>query len=128
MFLSGTKTNLWEADQQSVVGIAAADGLLVGSNGDEKIVKRHSGSREQNRITSQEGAELVTNLFQILLTLHSSPSLLPRAYELSSKVRMGVYDCLYVALAERESCLLVTTDEKLMKNLPGYPIISLDSL
>jgi predicted nucleic acid-binding protein len=32
---------------------------------------------------------------------------------------VGVYDCLYVALAERENCGFVTADDKLIKNLQG---------
>jgi predicted nucleic acid-binding protein len=60
--------------------------------------------------------------------LYSYLDLLPRAVEISSMARIGVYDCLYVALAEKERCELVTADEKLIKNLSGYPIISLASL
>jgi predicted nucleic acid-binding protein len=51
------------------------------------------------------------------------PGLLPvlqfadRAIDISSQARVGVYDCLYVALAEQEKCELVTADDKLVKNL-----------
>jgi predicted nucleic acid-binding protein len=39
-------------------------------------------------------------------------------------VRVGIYDCLYVALAERETCELITADDKLVKNLqPLFPFI-----
>jgi len=39
-------------------------------------------------------------------------------------MRVGVYDCLYVALAEREGCELITADDKLVKNLqPHFPFI-----
>src|SRR5437764_5957293 len=31
--------------------------------------------------------------------------------DISSQLRQSVYDCLYVALAERESCELVTADD-----------------
>jgi len=43
--------------------------------------------------------------------------LLRRAVAISSSARVGCYDCLYVALAEREGCELVTADAKLVKNL-----------
>ena len=34
------------------------------------------------------------------------------------------YDCLYVALAEREACELVTADQKSINNLaPHFPLI-----
>ena len=42
----------------------------------------------------------------------------------------AVYDCLYVALAEREGCEVLTADSKLIKNLqPYFPfIVPLSSL
>jgi predicted nucleic acid-binding protein len=45
-------------------------------------------------------------------------------------VRIGVYDCLYVALAEREGCELVTADGRLVRNLqPRFLfVVSLASL
>ena len=56
------------------------------------------------------------SLFVIIFTNHGtvlpSLSLLPRAIEISSQARIGVYDCLYVALAEREGCEFVTADNK----------------
>jgi predicted nucleic acid-binding protein len=56
--------------------------------------------------------------------LHDSGPLVPRAIEISSAMRVGVYDCIYVALAEREQCQLVTADDKLIKNLqPSFPFI-----
>jgi len=43
---------------------------------------------------------------------------------------VGVYDCLHVALAEREGCELVTAGTRLLANLkPTFPfIIDLASL
>ncbi len=45
-------------------------------------------------------------------------------------MRVGVYDCLYVAPAEREVCQLITADTKLLNNLgTQFPfIVSLASL
>ena len=43
--------------------------------------------------------------------------------------RIGVYDCLYVALAERKACELVTADLRLVTNLGTlFPIISFDAM
>ena len=51
-------------------------------------------------------------------------TLTPPAIEISSKMRVGVYDCLYVALAEQEKCDLVTADDKMVNNLePHFPFI-----
>ena len=56
--------------------------------------------------------------------------LMLRALELSTIHRIGVYDCLYVALAEREGCDLVTADDRLVRNLSVlFPfVVGLDSL
>ena len=71
------------------------------------------------------------HVYDILLnvqTLVPYLPLLPRAIGISSQTRVAITDCIFVALAEREECDLVTADEKLVNNLPGYPIISLDDL
>jgi predicted nucleic acid-binding protein len=50
--------------------------------------------------------------------------LVARAYAISSAFRQGVYDCVYVALAEREGCEFVTADTKLIANLGAqFPFI-----
>jgi predicted nucleic acid-binding protein len=54
------------------------------------------------------------NVLSTVLDLHPFLPLLSRAVELSSQHRIGVYDCLYIALAEREQCELVTADQRLM--------------
>ncbi len=52
-------------------------------------------------------------------------SLTPRAIDISSTLRIGAYDCLYVALAEREGCEFITADDKLVKNLQAqFPFIA----
>jgi hypothetical protein len=51
--------------------------------------------------------------------------LLPRAIAISLQFRHGVYDCLYIALAEREGCGLLTADTKLLLKLRGtFPLLS----
>jgi predicted nucleic acid-binding protein len=62
--------------------------------------------------------------------LHSSLALLPRALDIASRARVGVYDCLYVSLAEQERCELVTADRKLINALRKYApfVVDLASL
>jgi predicted nucleic acid-binding protein len=69
----------------------------------------------------------ITRLIDLLTT---SPIIIPslplllRATEISSTSRVGVYDCLYVALAESEACEMVTADTRLLANLkPMFPFI-----
>jgi predicted nucleic acid-binding protein len=57
----------------------------------------------------------------VLLPVHSFT---PRAIDISSTLRIAVYDCLYLALAEREGCEFITADDKLVKNLQGqFPFV-----
>jgi predicted nucleic acid-binding protein len=59
---------------------------------------------------------------------HPYLPLLPRAYELSWQARIGVYDCLYVGLTEREGCELLTADDRLKRSLPSHRIVLLSSI
>jgi len=65
--------------------------------------------------------------------LDPCPELVPygdvydRALQLSSIIRIGFYDCLYVALGEREGCPVVTADDRLVNTFKGH-VMSLSSL
>ncbi len=82
-------------------------------------------AERQRRITPHEGLTSFQDTIALSRELRPYLPLLPRAYEISSAMRIGVYDCLFVALAEREGCELITSDEKLSKNLQAdYPFIA----
>jgi predicted nucleic acid-binding protein len=81
-------------------------------------------AERQGRITPVEGAQLMVDMLNTLPRLFPSLPLLPRAYQISSAARIGVYDCLYVALAEQEACEPVTTDARLMSSLQAqFPFL-----
>jgi predicted nucleic acid-binding protein len=93
----------------------------------------HARAKAERRkaIVVGTGIGLLADVLRTLPRLHASlPDLLPRAFAIASLHRIGVYDCLYVALAEREACELVTADDKLVRTLgPHCPFIrSLTSL
>jgi predicted nucleic acid-binding protein len=48
---------------------------------------------------------------------HPHFALLPRVYAISAQILSAVYDCVYVCLAEKEGCELVTADDGLVQNL-----------
>src|ERR1700722_5197463 len=82
-----------------------------------EVVPALTRAERQGRITPAEGGTLYASFMTSLPKLHPYMLLLPRAYDISSRMRIGVYDCLYVALAEREKCEVATADDKLVKNL-----------
>src|SRR3954447_8235941 len=87
----------------------------------------HALTRAERRGVIQPplGARRLRSVFRYPPALHSYLPLLPRAFEISSSARHGVYDCLYVALAERERFELLTADDKLIRNLqPQFPFIT----
>lgn len=83
---------------------------------------------ERKRVIPQGHARILFYDF-----LDPCPQLLPyeefydRAMQLSSDFRIGFYDCLYVSLAQREGCPLISADEKLVKMFAGQAV-SLASL
>jgi predicted nucleic acid-binding protein len=82
----------------------------------------HGLTRAERRSIIQVGhaAGFLADILQTSPVLLPYLPLLSRAVEISSQFRIGVFDCLYVALAERESCDLVTADTRLINNLQGH--------
>lgn len=87
-------------------------------------------AERQNRITPPESGILLADLLKSLPIQSRSLPLLLRAVEISSAMRVGVYDCLYVALAEKKKCRFITADDRLIKNLrKDFPfMVSLESI
>jgi predicted nucleic acid-binding protein len=67
------------------------------------------------KILPGEANSFFLDFLRDLPALHDAIPLLPRALEIATQFRQTVYDCLYVALAEREGCELATADDKLIK-------------
>jgi predicted nucleic acid-binding protein len=87
-------------------------------------------AERQGRIPIGAAVTLLADVLSTPPTFHPSLPLLLRACKISSPIRVGIYDCLYVALAEQEKCEFITADDKLVKNLqPHFPfIVPLSSL
>lgn len=92
----------------------------------------HSLTRaeRQQRIPIGQAKVFLAYILAAPPIFHASLPLLDRALEISSQHRIGVYDCLYVALAEQLNCDLITCDERLISNLQplGFPVISLTTV
>jgi predicted nucleic acid-binding protein len=87
----------------------------------------HSLARAERRgeIKQGEGARKMADVFTYMPDLHPNLPLLPKAFAIASQFRIGVYDCLYVVLAEREGCELLTADDRLVRALQStFPFIT----
>jgi predicted nucleic acid-binding protein len=81
-------------------------------------------AERQGRLAPPQAATLLADVLATPPRISSYLPLLPRAMMISSAARIGVYDCLYVALAEQEGCELLTADDRLIRTLqPSYPFI-----
>ncbi|MGP0062452.1 MAG: type II toxin-antitoxin system VapC family toxin [Isosphaeraceae bacterium] len=87
----------------------------------------HSLTRaeRQGRISPPEASILLAEVLLTCPQLHPYMPLLLHAVAISSQARIGVYDCLYVALAQREGCEFLTADDRLIRALrPSFPFIT----
>jgi predicted nucleic acid-binding protein len=85
-------------------------------------------SVRMGRLTSSAAARAVDVLPPAFSRLVSAEPLLRRAFALAASIDHPVYDCLYLALAEREAADLVTADARLIalgRTLPGLRVRSL---
>lgn len=97
-----------------------------------KLEASHAFTRaeRQGRIAIGEAKKLLVEILTTPPRFSGFDSLLDRAIDISSVMRVGVYDCLYVALAEQEKCKVVTADTTMVNSLQAkFPfIIALSSL
>jgi len=79
----------------------------------------HALARSERRgiVTPAQGPIFLADILASQPKLEPYIPLLWRAYSIASQARIGVYDCLYVALAEREGCELLTADDRLIRTL-----------
>ena len=76
------------------------------------------------KINPGEAAVFFRHCLSELPPLFAAIPLLPRALEIAKRFQQTVYDCLYVALAEREGCELATADDRLVKAVqPALPFV-----
>lgn len=82
-------------------------------------------AERQGKIKVGEGLPKMQDVFTFLPDQHPYQPLLARAFGIASAARIGVYDCLYVVLADQEGCELLTGDMKLVNALKKqFPFIT----
>ena len=81
-------------------------------------------AERQKRINPTEASTFWLDLITTCPVLFPSLPLAAIACAIATKAKIGIYDCLYVALAGQEKCELVTADDRLVRNLQAlYPFI-----
>lgn len=84
-------------------------------------------AERMGRISTADGYALWLGLMADCPQLFPSLSLMTRGYSISSAARLGIYDSLYVALAQQEQCMIVADDARLHALFPR-DVLPLDSL
>jgi predicted nucleic acid-binding protein len=75
--------------------------------------------RVRGEIREDEAVGAIDAFSDLAIKLHSAIGLAQNALAIGIAVRHSFYDCLYLALAEREATKLVTADRRLRNKLAG---------
>jgi predicted nucleic acid-binding protein len=76
-------------------------------------------------VTGEQARFICAAVRRYFIVLHRSEALIERAIAIALQLRHPIYDCLYLACAERVGGRLVTADERLLAALDGTALASL---
>jgi len=79
-------------------------------------------AERQGKIDVGSGQILFDGFLDACPLLYPYFDYVDRAMQMSSKFRIGVFDCVYVALAEEQECPVVTSDKRLSELFPSLTI------
>lgn len=98
--------------------------LLAPAHFPLEIANGLTKAERQKLIPVGRARPLIHDILQSAPVLHDVNPLFDRAIEVSSQTRSAFYDCLYIVLAEREGCELVTADDRLVNNVQAqFPFV-----
>ena len=104
--------------------VAGAHELIAPDIFASEIANGLASAERQGRIRVGESAIFLNGLLSAAPVIHASTPLLIRAMEMAIATKRAVYDCIYLALAEAESCEFVTADDQFARGLQGsYPFV-----
>jgi predicted nucleic acid-binding protein len=72
---------------------------------------------QRGEIDAAAARQILTELFQVPFGIERVTELAPAALALALQTGRTIYDCLYLAMAIREGCPLVTADRKFYNSL-----------
>jgi predicted nucleic acid-binding protein len=100
--------------------VAAADRLFLAP---ELLAAEFTNAlwKKQMRgeVEGTAAAHILENFHRVAIETFALMPLLPTAFAIASAAGHSVYDCLYLALAERENCPLVTADRRFYQAFAG---------
>ena len=76
-------------------------------------------AHRRGTLSAELYARDVAKLVEIFETFHSMATLTARAAEIAQRLDHPVYDCIYLACAERMESPLVTADRRLLQAVSG---------
>jgi predicted nucleic acid-binding protein len=79
----------------------------------------------RGEVTSEQARFICASVRRYFVVLHRSEALIDRAIDIALQLRHPIYDCLYLACAERAGAHLVTADEELLVALEGTSLAPL---
>ncbi|MBI3354288.1 MAG: type II toxin-antitoxin system VapC family toxin [Nitrospirae bacterium] len=71
----------------------------------------------KKRISEKEGLDAINDILAIGVSLFDFAGLVERTFRLARIYSRSVYDCAYLALAEKEGCMIYTADKRLFNAL-----------
>jgi predicted nucleic acid-binding protein len=98
--------------------------VLVPNHFPSEVLSAFLRAARRGRLTMDEAREAVRDLLALPFVLCEVTALADRAFTIAHQRQQRAYDCLYVALAEREGSELWTGDERLYNALHAqYPFV-----
>jgi predicted nucleic acid-binding protein len=80
---------------------------------------KKTASREISPVEADRAFALVN---ESGIDLRPTAPLLPRAMQVARRLNHPVYDCVYLALAEREHATFITADHRLLRRVSAGPL------
>ena len=109
-----------EALAEAALRVAATDRVflapeLLGAEFANALWKKQL----RREVEGTAAARILENFRRVAIETFALMPLLPTAFAIASAAGHSVYDCLYLALAEREDCPLVTADRRFYQAFAG---------
>jgi predicted nucleic acid-binding protein len=87
------------------------------------LIAKHNRRRQ---ISAEQARTALSLIAKCLPRLFETPPRLFRAFDLSLKFQLSLWDCVYLALAIEHECPVITADQRLFRSMKGaHPAVRL---